>query len=229
MECSNGYKLLPSSIYNNCSICKYVCLSFPYTRFPPTHPYPWQPYGQCVLPFAMYGGYCQLIIQLQPWIEKVFDFAISNFTWPLAEKRIENNKKGSNNQWIKRCYNGCNENQPYFFLHIYTLKLISFLELPSWKFVVFLFFFLFGLCLISLLEVCYSPGGRVGASHFLTGKGRQAWTGARVRLDFKKKNQVLTQLKSRLVGTWKYWRGEGQEVREHSHLESYIGFCSADF
>ena len=142
----------------------------------------------------MYGGYCQLIIQLQPWIEKVFDFAISNFTWPLAEKRIENNKKGSDNQWIKRCYNGCNENQPYFFLHIYTLKLISFLELPSWKFGVFLFF-LFGLCLISLLEVCYSPGGRVGASHFLTGKGRQAWTGARVRLEFKKKNQVLTQLK----------------------------------
>ena len=141
MECSNGYKLLPSSIYNNCSICKYVCLSFPYTRFPSTHPYPWQPYGQCVLPFAMYGGYCQLIIQLQPWIEKVFDFAISNFTWPLAEKRIENNKKGSDNQWIKRCYNGCNENQPYFFLHIYTLKLISFLELPSWKFGVFLFFF----------------------------------------------------------------------------------------
>ena len=64
-------------------------------------------------------------------------------------------------------------------------------KLEVWCFPVF---FLFGLCLISLLEVCYSPGGRVGACHFLTGKGRQAWTGARVRLEFKK-NQVLTQLK----------------------------------
>ena len=73
-----------------------------------------------------------------------------------AEKRSENNNKGSDNQWIKRCYNGCNENQPYFFLHIYTLKLISFLELPSWKFGVFLFFSLWSLPDFSLGSLLFT-------------------------------------------------------------------------